>query len=41
VRRLVLSHFYPPCDEVDVAARAAAEFQGEIIKAEDGMRIVL
>ncbi len=41
VRRLVLSHFYPPCDEVDVAAMAAAEFKGEIIRAEDGMRIVV
>lgn len=41
VPRLVLSHFYPPCDEVDVAALAAEEFPGEIIKAEDGMRVVL
>ncbi|MHB8070248.1 MAG: MBL fold metallo-hydrolase [Desulfobaccales bacterium] len=41
VPRLVLSHFYPPCDAVDVAALAAAEFKGEIIRAEDGMRIVL
>jgi ribonuclease BN (tRNA processing enzyme) len=41
VPRLVLSHFYPPCDEVDVAALAAAEFSGEIIKAEDGMRVVV
>jgi len=41
VPRLVLSHFYPACDEVDVAALAAAEFPGEIIRAEDGMRIVL
>lgn len=41
VPRLVLSHFYPPCDEVDVAALAAAEFPGEIIRAEDGMRMVL
>jgi ribonuclease BN (tRNA processing enzyme) len=41
VPRLVLSHFYPPCDEVDVIALAAEEFSGEIIKAEDGLRIVL
>ena len=41
VPRLVLSHFYPPCDEVDVGALAGAEFPGEIIKAEDGMRISL
>jgi ribonuclease BN (tRNA processing enzyme) len=41
VPRLVLSHFYPPCDEVDVVALAGVEFSGEIIKAEDGMRIVV
>ncbi len=41
VPRLVLSHFYPPCDEVDIAALAATEFPGEIIKAEDGMKVVL
>jgi len=41
VPRLVLSHFYPPCDEVDIVALAATEFSGEIIKAEDGMRVVV
>ena len=39
VPRLVLTHLYPPCDEVDVAALAAREFQGEVIRAEDGMRL--
>jgi ribonuclease BN (tRNA processing enzyme) len=41
VPRLVLSHLYPPCDAVDVAALAGEEFSGEIIRAEDGMRISL
>jgi ribonuclease BN (tRNA processing enzyme) len=41
VPRLVLSHFYPPCDEVEVAALAGAEFSGEIIRAEDGLRVIL
>ena len=41
VPRLVLSHFYPPCDAVDVAALAAGEFSGEIIKAEDGLKVIL
>ncbi len=41
VDRLVLTHFYPPCDAVDVAALARREFPGEIIRAEDGMRIFL
>ena len=38
VRRLLLTHFYPPCDEVDVVALAEQEFAGEIIKAEDGLQ---
>jgi ribonuclease BN (tRNA processing enzyme) len=39
VKRLLLTHFYPPCDEVDVVALAAQEFDGEIIRAEDGLRL--
>ncbi len=39
VKRLVLTHFYPPCDEVDVVALAAQEFSGEILRAEDGLRL--
>jgi ribonuclease BN (tRNA processing enzyme) len=39
VNRLVLTHFYPPCDEVDVVALAGQEFSGEIIRAEDGLRV--
>ena len=38
VRLLLLTHFYPPCDEVDVVALAEQEFAGEIIKAEDGLQ---
>lgn len=41
VGRLALTHFYPPCDEVDVVALAAKEFAGEIIRAEDGLRVEL
>lgn len=41
VKRLVLTHFYPPCDEVDVVALAAQEFAGEIIRAEDGLRLMV
>ncbi|MBM4274560.1 MAG: MBL fold metallo-hydrolase [Deltaproteobacteria bacterium] len=41
VKRLVLTHFYPPCDEVDVAALAGQEFFGEIIRAEDGLRVTI
>ncbi len=39
--RLLLTHFYPPCDTVDVTALAAAEFPGEIIRAEDGLVVNL
>jgi ribonuclease BN (tRNA processing enzyme) len=39
VPRLMLIHMYPPCDEVDVVALAAREFAGEIIRAEDGLRL--
>lgn len=38
-KKLVLTHFYPPCDDVDVVAQAAAVFSGEIIKAQDLMVI--
>jgi ribonuclease BN (tRNA processing enzyme) len=38
-KKLVLTHFYPPCDEVDVVAQAAEVFSGEIVKAKDLMII--
>jgi ribonuclease BN (tRNA processing enzyme) len=38
-RRLLLTHFYPPCDQVEVVALAAAEFRGEVLKAEDGLQV--
>jgi len=38
---LMLTHFYPPCDEVDVVARASQEFSGEIIRAEDDLRLTV
>jgi ribonuclease BN (tRNA processing enzyme) len=41
VPRLVLTHFYPPCDEVDVVALTAREFSGEIIRAEDDLRLAV
>jgi ribonuclease BN (tRNA processing enzyme) len=40
-RRLLLTHFYPPCDEVDVVADAAREFPGEVLRAEDGLRLTV
>ena len=38
-KRLLLTHFYPPCDEQDLAREVAKEFAGEIILAEDLMKI--
>lgn len=39
VKRLVLAHIYPPADEVDIAAQCRRAFDGEVIVAEDQMRI--
>jgi ribonuclease BN (tRNA processing enzyme) len=41
VGRLLLTHFYPPCDEVDVVALAAQEFPGEVVRAEDGLSLTV
>ena len=38
-RTLVLTHFYPPCDEIDVAAHCKRHFNGDVIVAEDLMKI--
>lgn len=39
VTRLVLTHIYPPGDEVDMLAACRGTFTGEIILAEDGLRL--
>jgi ribonuclease BN (tRNA processing enzyme) len=38
-KKLVLTHFYPPSDEVDIVAQVAEIFSGEIVKAKDLMVI--
>ncbi|MGB9553830.1 MAG: MBL fold metallo-hydrolase, partial [bacterium] len=38
-KRLLLTHFYPPCDEHDLIEEAKREFSGEVILAEDLMKI--
>ncbi len=35
VRHLVLTHFYPECDGVDMAAQARNAFDGPVILARD------
>ncbi len=39
VKKLVLTHFYPECEKVDIKQQCARTFSGEIILAEDLMRI--
>jgi ribonuclease BN (tRNA processing enzyme) len=34
-KKLILTHFYPPCDEADVVQEAASQYAGEIVKAHD------
>ena len=40
VKRLVLTHLYPPCDRVNIAKQAASAYKGPIIVAEDLMSFV-
>jgi ribonuclease BN (tRNA processing enzyme) len=40
-RRLLLTHFYPSADAVDVVAECRREFPGEILLAADGTRVTL
>lgn len=40
-RRLVLTHLYPPCDEVDIAKQAGRRYKGPVIVAEDLMSFVI
>ena len=40
-RKLLLTHMYPPCDEVDIVSQAAESFEGEIIRAEDLMTLTV
>jgi len=41
VTRLILTHFYPPCDAIDVVSVARAQFHGTILKAQDLMTLEL
>jgi ribonuclease BN (tRNA processing enzyme) len=35
-RRLVLTHFYPPVEQVDIAGIVGETFAGDVVLAEDG-----
>lgn len=38
-KKLLLTHFYPPCDESDLITPLRTEYSGEVVLAEDLMRI--
>jgi ribonuclease BN (tRNA processing enzyme) len=40
-KKVVLSHFYPECEEVDVAAQCRRHYGGEVLAAEDLMELTL
>jgi ribonuclease BN (tRNA processing enzyme) len=39
VKKVILTHFYPRCDQVDVVAQVKKIYDGEVIRAEDLMRV--
>ncbi|MBL0731677.1 MAG: hypothetical protein JJW03_02325, partial [Desulfosarcina sp.] len=39
VKKLVLTHFYPTCDEYDIEKECRKNYDGPIILAEDHLRI--
>lgn len=41
VRKLVLTHFYPECDQADVAAECRSTYDGPLMLAEDLMEIAV
>ena len=40
-KKMVLTHLYPVCDTVDIVQQCRREYRGELVIAEDLMRIVL
>lgn len=41
VKKLILTHFYPECDDVDIAAQCRKTYFGTLVLAQDLMRIEL
>jgi len=41
VKKLVLTHLYPECDNVDIKKQCSKEFDGNIVLAKDFMEIVI
>ena len=40
-KKLLLTHFYPPCDTHDIGGIVKKQYAGEVILAEDLMRVVV
>lgn len=41
VGRVVLTHFYPACDQADMLGQLRRTYDGEAVLAEDGMRVTI
>jgi ribonuclease BN (tRNA processing enzyme) len=41
VHKLVLTHFYPDCENVDITQECRKTYRGPLLMAEDLMRIVV
>jgi ribonuclease BN (tRNA processing enzyme) len=41
VGRVVLTHFYPACDQADMLGQLRRTYSGEAVLAEDGMRLTI
>lgn len=40
-KKLVLTHFYPPCEREDILSQCREEFKGEIVLAQDLMKLTV
>ncbi len=40
-KRLLLTHFYPPCDRIDILKQCQNTYRGEVILGEDLMKIII
>jgi ribonuclease BN (tRNA processing enzyme) len=41
VQKLILTHFYPECDKVDIEKQCRRTYQGPLILARDLMKVCL
>ena len=41
VKKVILTHLYPLCDQYDVVCQVKKRFRGEVIRAEDLMKVTI